>query len=95
MTTNLDKLNALTPEQWEQVISERTERILLIKQIFGYDKFLGVDVKELQTNKYYYNDFFNQLWDMTTEELRWWEDKLGLEVANYQSIITNYIEHEN
>lgn len=93
-TEQLNRINEMTPAEWVKLIDERTERFLLIKNLFGYNKFLGEDVKQLTTNKYYYNDYFNLLWDMSLKELREYEKNMGNEVAYYQSMINSFTEAE-
>ncbi len=80
--------------KWLRRIEEQAERLLLIKQLFGYDKFLGEDIKQLKTNRHYYGDYFDVLYDMEIEELRRLDESIGNEAARYQSYVNFYATNQ-
>lgn len=98
MNHTLDKTTCIgfTDEEFEKFktrydTDKYNQRMILIARIFEYDKFLGVDVKQLKRNPNYYNDQFDYLYDMNFYELEEFEQKMHELVTTFGQVLNkNY-----
>lgn len=65
-------------------IEQANSRLVLIARCFDHDKRLGVDIRSLRNDKYYYNNYFNQLYDMNYYSLEEFEQKMFKIVKDYE-----------
>ena len=73
--------------------TSKETRLEYIKRIFDHDKELGCDKVELKRNKYYYNDLFDGLYNLSMKDLESMDKKMSLIVKQYNED-KNCIEHE-
>jgi len=66
------------------------QRMIHIARCFEYDKFIGVDVRSLKTDRLYYNHYFDMLMDMNLEDLEAWEVKIFKITKDYGEAINRY-----
>lgn len=64
-------------------------RMILIARCFEYDKELLVDVLSLKIDRLYYNNYFDQLFDMPYWELEEFEVKMFKITKDYGESICN------
>lgn len=67
-------------------IEEYNSTIVYIQRIFEYELFLGVLGRQVRRNKYYYNDRFNFLYDLSFCELENLEQMIHGLVIQYSNI---------
>ncbi len=63
-------------------------RMILIARCFEYDRRLEVDVKSLRIDPYYYNNFFDMLFDMPYYKLEEFEVKMFKILKDYEQSTT-------
>lgn len=78
----------ITPTFIESIkIQKRADRIEYIRRIFEYESFLGMLVKQVKRNPYYYNDTFDKLYDMNFYHLEELEQNIHQVVTQYKQNI--------
>ena len=87
MTT--ETLNLCKKVNADLQIERFNTRMCYISRIFDYDKHLGVDQKILKRNKYYYNDGFDQLMELTLEQLEEVDQQISEAVRAFNIIKHN------
>lgn len=66
---------------------KRNARIILIQRIFEYEQFVGLLSKKVVKNRFYYNDRFDELYDMNFYELEDLEQKIHEHAHQYGELI--------
>jgi hypothetical protein len=66
---------------------KRNTRTILIQRIFEYEQFVGILSKKVVKNPFYYNDRFNELYDMNFYHLEELEQKMHEHVYRYGELI--------
>lgn len=66
---------------------KRNARIILIQRIFEYEQFVGILSKKVVKNRFYYNDRFDELYDMNFYHLEELEQTISGHAHQYAELI--------
>jgi len=66
---------------------KRNMRIVLIQEIFKHEKFIGLLDRKVAKDPYYYNQRFDELYDMNFYELEELEQKTSGYAKDYSELI--------
>lgn len=78
----------LYDKAWNEIQIERfNQRLIYIARIFSYDKFIGIDEKILQSNRYYFNDFFDYMYDLPLSKLEELDQESHANAFHYAEIL--------
>ncbi len=66
---------------------KRNTRIILIQRIFEYQEFVGMLPRKVAKDPYYYNNRFDELYDLNFYELEELEQKIHGIAADYSQLI--------
>lgn len=68
-------------------MEKRNTRIILIQRIFEYEQFVGLLYKKAVKNRFYYNDRFDELYDMNFYHLEELEQQFSGLADEYKQLI--------